>query len=199
MLQTGIFIDRDGTINNEVDFLLTPDQLNLIPRSANAICELNKLSLKIFILTNQSGVARGLLTENELHVVHDRLLQMLENQNAHIDKIYYCPHHPEGSVEKYRKECECRKPKPGMLLSAAKEYKIDLSASYIIGDKMIDIQAGNNCGAGTVLVLTGYGKSELEVCRKNNIRIDHIAENLYDAVQFIKSRLDIHISQSTLR
>jgi D-glycero-D-manno-heptose 1,7-bisphosphate phosphatase len=199
MLQTGIFIDRDGTINNEVDFLRTPDQLKLIPRSADAITELNKLNLKVFILTNQSGIARGLLTENDLRGIHNRLLQMLENQDARIDKIYYCPHHPEGSIEEFRKDCQCRKPKPGMLLTAAKEYNIDLSASYIIGDKMIDMQAGNNCGARTVLVLTGYGKAELEDCRKNGVRIDHIAENLYDAVKFIKNRLEVSISQSSFR
>jgi D-glycero-D-manno-heptose 1,7-bisphosphate phosphatase len=197
MAQTGIFLDRDGTINNEVEFLRTSDQLKLIPRSADAIAELNELGFKIFILTNQSGIARGILTENDLHRIHTKLLQLLEEQNAHIDKIYYCPHHPEGSIEKYTKACECRKPKPGMYRAAAKEYNIDLSRSFVIGDKMIDIQAGNNCGAHTILVLTGYGKTELEDCRRNGVKIDYIAKDLYEAVQFVKRSVDVNISQSS--
>lgn len=197
MAQTGIFLDRDGTINDEVEFLCTPEQLHLIPRSADAISELNELGLRVFILTNQSGIARGLLTEDDLRGIHTRLLQLLENQNARIDKIYYCPHHPGGNIESYRKVCECRKPKPGMFRMAAEEYNLDLPRSYVIGDKMIDIQAGNNCGARTILVLTGYGKTELEHCRKNSLRIDYIAENLYEAVQFVKRNINVHISQSS--
>jgi D-glycero-D-manno-heptose 1,7-bisphosphate phosphatase len=199
MLQTGIFIDRDGTINNEVDYLRSPDQLTLIPRSAEAISALNRLGLKVFIHTNQSGIARGFLTEKDLAAIHEKLTQLLEKQNARIEKIYYCPHHPEGTVERYRMECECRKPKPGMLHAAAKEYNINLSGSYIIGDKMIDVQTGNNCGATTILVMTGYGKSELELCRKNNVRIGHTADDLYDAVQIIKSRIPVSVSQPYLR
>ncbi len=197
MAQTGIFIDRDGTINDEVEFLRTPEQLHLIPHSADAISQLNELGLRVFILTNQSGIARGILTEDELCGIHARLLQLLENQNARIDKIYYCPHHPEGSIESYRKVCECRKPKPGLFRRAAEEYNIDLSRSYVIGDKMIDIQAGNNCGARTILVLTGYGKTELEHCHRNSMRIDYIAEDLYEAVQFVKRSVNVHISQSS--
>lgn len=198
MAQTGIFIDRDGTINDEVDFLRNPDQLKLIPRSAEAITELNRLGLRIFILTNQSGIARGILTEDDLRGIHARLLQMLESRNARVDRIYYCPHHPEGSIKQYSIECDCRKPKTGMLQKAAKEYGIDLSRSYIIGDKMTDIQAGNNCGARAILVLTGYGKTELEDCRKNGAGLDHVADDLYDAVQFIKRGIDVRVSQPSI-
>ena len=194
MAQTGIFLDRDGTINYEIEYLRSPRQLRLIPRTADAIHELNQLGLKVFILTNQSGIARGIFTEDDLNAIHTRLAEMLGKFNARVDRIYYCPHHPEGKIERYRKECECRKPKIGMFTKAAEEYDINFSNSYVIGDKKIDMEAGNNCGALTILVLTGYGKTELENCRASNTKIDYVAEDLPAAVQFIKQNTSVQIS-----
>ncbi|MBI1806710.1 MAG: D-glycero-beta-D-manno-heptose 1,7-bisphosphate 7-phosphatase [Ignavibacteria bacterium] len=187
MNRIGIFLDRDGTINEEVDFLRSPDNLRLIPTSADAIREANRLGWKVFVITNQSGIARGVLTEDLLKEIHQSLVAALERQHARIDAIYYCPHHPENGNAPYRRECDCRKPNTGMLAKAVKEFEIDLNQSFVIGDRMIDVQTGNNCGATSILVLTGYGKEELKLCRENNVHIGFVAENLYDAIQHVKN------------
>ncbi|MBA4311553.1 MAG: D,D-heptose 1,7-bisphosphate phosphatase [Chlorobiaceae bacterium] len=186
MNRVGIFLDRDGTIIKEVDYLRSPSQIQLIAESSEAIRIANKLGLHLFIVTNQSGIARGLLTEQELEIIHQNLMAQLKSQGAKIDGLYYCPHHPEVGSDKYRIDCECRKPKTGMLRQASKDHGIDLSRSFVVGDKMIDIQTGNNCGASTILVLTGYGEEELKICRLNKIHIDYVAANLIDAVQYIQ-------------
>jgi D-glycero-D-manno-heptose 1,7-bisphosphate phosphatase len=135
-----------------------------------------------------------LLTERQLETIHDTLRQRLRTDNATLDAIYYCPHHPE-----FNQPCECRKPKTGMLLRAQQEFRIDLNRSYVIGDKMIDIETARNAGAHSILVLTGYGKTELELCRQNNLKIDFVAENLYDAIQYIKRNeaITTHPSHNT--
>jgi len=194
MKQVGIFIDRDGTINNEVEYLNTFSGLKLIPGSSTAIREANELGCKVFVVTNQSGIARGIITEDDLAKIHLTLREVLRQDGAYIDAIYYCPHHPEIGEQLYRIECDCRKPKTGMILRAVKEFDVELSKSYIIGDKMIDIQTGNNSGIKSILVLTGYGKEELKLCRQSNVKIDFIADNLYDAIQFIKRNLHQELS-----
>jgi len=188
-MHIGIFLDRDGTINEEVNFLSSPVKLRLIPGSADAIREANDLGLKVFITTNQSGIARGILTEDRLKQVHDRLLGLLHEKEARIDAIYYCPHHPDFGDARYRKQCSCRKPKTGMLERAAKEFDVDLSKSFVIGDRMIDVQTGNNAGASSILVLTGYGKQEQDLLPENRIHAEIITENLYDAMQLVKRRI----------
>lgn len=189
MNKTGIFLDRDGTINEEVDFLTSPQHLHLIPKSADAIREANKLGLKVIVITNQSGIARGLLTEDQLFEIHKELALKLKQRDAYIDKFYFCPHHPEFGRGIYKKDCECRKPKIGMLKQSVEEFGIDLSRSFVIGDKEIDIQTGNNAGTKTILVKTGYGIQELELCRKDGLAIDYVAENLYNAIEYIKSKI----------
>ena len=181
----GIFLDRDGTINEEVDFLSNPDNLHLIPRSVEAIREANAMGFKVFIITNQSGIARGFLTEERLSAIHERLLASLKAERATIDAIYYCPHHPELGNKPYVKDCECRKPKTGMLRRAAEEFDVDLAQSFVVGDRMIDVQTGNNAGATSILVLTGYGKEELALCRQNNVPITYVANDLLDAIEFV--------------
>lgn len=185
----GVFLDRDGTINDEVDFLSTPDEIHLIEGSDKAIREANQLGLKVFIVTNQSGIARKLLTEKQLLTIHTTLVKMLNKRGAHIDAIYYCPHHPELGELPYRTECECRKPKIGLLQRAAQEFHIDLTKSFVIGDRMIDVQTAHAANATSILVLTGYGKAELELCRENNVRIDHVADNLEEAIVIVKRSL----------
>lgn len=190
MTGIGLFLDRDGTINEEVDFVTSAKQLHLISGSAEAIREANELGLKVIIITNQSGVARGLLTEEQLLEIHKDMLDQLDELGAHIDAIYYCPHHPEVGVGKYKTECECRKPKGGMLELAAREFSLNLAKSFVIGDRMIDVQTGNNAGASSILVLTGYGRKELELCKENGARIDFIAEDLKDAMNHVRSKLE---------
>ena len=186
MKHAAIFLDRDGTINEEVDFLVSHEHLRLISESAEAVREARKLGFKVFIITNQSGIARGMLTEKQLSDIHRTLLSKLQAQGASIDAIYYCPHHPDFGSGSFRRDCECRKPKPGMAVQAAHDFDIDLQKSFFIGDKMIDVQTGNNAGGNSILVLTGYGKQELDLCRQNSVRVDYVAADLYDAIQYIK-------------
>ncbi len=186
MNDIGIFLDRDGTINHEVDFLDSPKELKLIDGSAEAIREANKMGWKVFIVTNQSGIARGLFSERQLQKIHNVLIEKLKSEGAFIDAIYYCPHHPEFGGRIYQIDCDCRKPKIGMLKTAANEFKISLPDSFMIGDKSIDIQTGINAGMTTILVLTGYGQEEIKICKEQKIHINHVAKNLLEAIQIIK-------------
>ena len=134
-----VFIDRDGTINVDVGYLSSPDQLELYPWSAEALRLINQAGFKAIVVTNQAGVARGFCTEEMLELIHERLVRDLKRESARIDGIYYCPHHPKIGEPSYRRDCDCRKPLPGMLLRAAREHQIDLSRSFVIGDKSSDI------------------------------------------------------------
>ena len=185
---TGLFLDRDGTINVEPDYSADPDTFELIPGSAEAIREANDLGLKVFVITNQSGVARGLFREEDVVAMNERLVEILKEAGARIDAVYYCPHHPDVGAPPYRKVCTCRKPNTGMLLQAEKEHGIDLASSFVVGDKCSDILTGRNAGCGTVLVLTGYGASELEECKKLG-GPDHVAEHLSGAWNYIQEIL----------
>jgi len=186
MSRIGVFLDRDGTINHEIDFVRSPDDLRLLEGAAAAISELNKCGCCVFVITNQSGIARGFLTEEQLETIHHKLLAELKSQNAVIDAIYYCPHHPEYGEPPYRAMCDCRKPNIGMINRAVKEFNIDVTQSFVVGDRMLDMQTGNTAGAQSILVLTGYGKEELQYCRNERVHIDYVAENLRDAVMHIK-------------
>ncbi|MFN3135589.1 MAG: D-glycero-beta-D-manno-heptose 1,7-bisphosphate 7-phosphatase [Candidatus Kryptonium sp.] len=186
-----IFLDRDGTINEDVNFLSSPEQLVLIENSAEAIKEANELGLKVIVFTNQSGIARGYFTEEDLHRIHKRLDELLAEKGAKVDAYYYCPHHPTEGNGEYRVECECRKPKDGMLQRASREQNIDLKKSFVIGDRCVDIQAGKTAGATTILVLTGYGKKEYAKCKSENFEPDFIAENLKEAIEIVKKILNL--------
>lgn len=181
-----VFVDRDGTINVDVDFLSSPGQIHMIPRSADAIRELNELNIPVVVITNQSGIARGLYSENDLHVVHRAMDGILKKAGASVLDYFYCPHHPDEGIPQYRIECECRKPKPGMLNQAKQKYGFDLSRSFVVGDKCIDVQTGKAVGAVSIQVSTGYGEKEKELCGNER---DYYASDLYDAVQFIKTKL----------
>ena len=153
-----VFLDRDGTVNEEVHFLSQPDQIELLPTVASTISKLNQSGIAIVVVTNQSGVARGYIPEKQLDVIHTRLSHLLAEQNALIDGIYYCPHHPTEGIGQYHVDCDCRKPMPGMLLRAARELNLDLTRSLMIGDRISDLEAGANAGCQTALVRTGYGQ-----------------------------------------
>ncbi len=190
MSDIGIFLDRDGTINEELEYISNPDKVILIPGSADAIREANMLGLKVFVISNQSGVARGFVKEDELVLVNNRLVELLNEKNAHLDAIYFCPHHPEYGEPPYRMFCDCRKPSAGMLKQAEAEFSIDLKKSFVIGDRIVDILTAIPVGAKSILVLTGYGKNEYERVKSENISVDYIAKDLFDAMQFVKKSLN---------
>jgi len=175
-----VFLDRDGTINEEVSFLSRMEQLRLYPQTLEAIRLINDAGMKAVVVTNQSGIARGYFTEEFVRSVHDRINELLRDGGARIDGFYVCPHHPVYGNGIYKRECECRKPKPGLLLQAAAELDIDLARSYMVGDMLKDVEAGKKVGVKGVLVRTGYGASV--------IRTDmpaYIAEDVLEAVQWI--------------
>ena len=173
-------MDRDGTINEEVSFLSRMEQLKLYPQTCEAIRLINAAKMKAVVVTNQSGIARGYFTEEFVRSVHERINELLRAEGAHIDAFYVCPHHPIHGQGIYKQDCECRKPKPGMLLQAAREMNIDLARSYMVGDMLRDVETGKNAGAKGILVKTGYGM--------NIVRTDmpaYIAGDIIEAVQWI--------------
>jgi len=183
-----IFIDRDGTVNEEAGYINHIDRFRLLPRSTDAVRLINQSPLKAVLITNQAGVAKGYFPEELVIKIHEKLKALLKEEGSHFDGIYYCPHHPEGVVEKYRIRCSCRKPEPGLLLKAASDLDIDLARSYLIGDKISDVQMARRVGARGILVLTGYGKGEVENFSNewsDAKKPDYIAKDLYDAVKWI--------------
>ena len=182
-----VFLDRDGVITQDPPhYAHRIDQLKLIPKSAEAIRILNKNQFKVVVVSNQSGVARGYYQEKDVEIYNSAMKKELEEGGAHIDAIYYCPHYPEADVEAYRIVCDCRKPEPGMLKRAEKDFNLDLKGSFLVGDKIIDIDAGYRAGCKTILVLTGHGNDELKKNEKTNIKPDYISKDLYGASQIIK-------------
>ncbi len=189
-MSKAVFLDRDGTIIKEVNFLKKIEQIELIKGSAPAISLLNKAGLKVIVVTNQSGVARGYFTEEFVKESHREIDNRLKKQGAMVDTWLYCPHHPtEGNIP-YKKECNCRKPKPGLLLRAKDKFDIDLSQSFIIGDSLRDLEAGWNAGLKTILVLTGYGENTL-LSLKDELReqISFIAKDILEASEWILNSL----------
>jgi len=186
-MKNAVFIDRDGVITKEPPYYAHRiDQLELIPKSAEAIRLLNESGFKVIIVSNQSGVARGYYQEKDIEIYNGAMEKKLEEENAYIDAIYYCPHYSKAIIEKYKIDCECRKPKPGMLKRAKKDLDLDLKQSFLIGDKMSDIEAGYRAGCKTILVLTGQGNGELKKISEMNIKPNYISKDLYTAIQIIK-------------
>jgi D-glycero-D-manno-heptose 1,7-bisphosphate phosphatase len=184
-----VFIDRDGTINEEMGYVNHLDRFTLLPRTAKAIWLINGNGLKAVVVTNQSGVARGMFPESLVGEVHRRMKDLLKADGAHIDGIYYCPHHPDFGPPEYRKRCNCRKPATGMIERACHDLGIDPTQSYMIGDRIVDVEFGHKIGAKGILVLTGYGKGELTYRNsQGGEKPDFVAQDLYDAVQWIITR-----------
>jgi D-glycero-D-manno-heptose 1,7-bisphosphate phosphatase len=155
-----VFLDRDGTINIEKDYLHRPEEFEFIPGVPEAISIMKDAGYLVVVVTNQSGVARGYYGESEVERIHRHMDDLLAAQGTSVDGYYFCPHHPENGVGGYRKDCDCRKPLPGMLMKAATDLHIDLSASWMVGDKLADIEAGLKAGCRAALVLTGYGTDQ---------------------------------------
>lgn len=189
MKQIAVFLDRDGTVSEEVGYVNHLSRFKLFPWTAEAIKKLNEAHIKAILVTNQAGVARGYFTEDLISEVHNKLVEELAKTGACLDAIYYCPHHPSAGQPPYRANCECRKPKPGLLYKAADEHNIDLSLSFMIGDKYTDVELGQRIGVKGVMVMTGYGIGEYEYQRQNWPQMpDKIAENLLTAVDWIISQ-----------
>jgi len=160
-LRPAVFLDRDGTVIEEVGYLSRPEQFRLLPGAAAAIRQLNERDIPVVLVTNQSGVARGKFSENDLAEIHRHLRELLATEDARLDAIYYCPHHPREGQAPYRRDCVCRKPAPGMLQQAAREHGLDLAASVMIGDSLRDLEAGAAAGCKTrILVMTGHGNAD---------------------------------------
>lgn len=158
-MKRAVFIDRDGTINVEKEYLYLAEEFEFIPGAAQAIRLLNEAGFLVVVVTNQSGVARGYYTEEDVHLLHRYIASRLERDGSTVDAWFYCPHHPAGRGS-YALPCRCRKPQPGMLLEAARRFDIDLEASIMIGDKLVDVEAGRAAGCRTIMVRTGYGHAE---------------------------------------
>jgi D-glycero-D-manno-heptose 1,7-bisphosphate phosphatase len=181
-----VFLDRDGTLCEEMGYVNHPDRVRLFPWTARAIRKLNRAGLPVIVVTNQSGVGRGYFAERLVTKAHLKIARELAAQDARLDAIYYCPHHPEARQKEYRKKCRCRKPATGMLEAAARRFGLDLGSSYVVGDTYRDMQMGFNAGARTLMVLTGYGRGEYEYRREGWRRQpDAVVENLLQAVNKI--------------
>ena len=183
--QRAIFIDRDGTINVSKGFISKADDLELIPGTIDAIKAINKSGALAIVITNQPVIARGECSFEELHNIHNKLKTLLGEKGAFVDDIFYCPHHPdkgfEGEVPELKFDCECRKPKTGMIDEAVKKYNIDLSKSYMVGDSTMDLETARNAGIKSVLVDTGFAGNDGKYDRNCDIE----AKNLFDAVEKI--------------
>jgi D-glycero-D-manno-heptose 1,7-bisphosphate phosphatase len=186
-----VFIDRDGTISEEVGYVNHISRYRVFPFAAEAVRALKEAGWLAVLVTNQAGVARGYFSEDMIGVVHELLAQELERNGARLDAIYYCPHHPSVGEPPYRADCDCRKPKPGLITRAAAELDIDLAHSWMIGDRYGDTELARNAGTRAALVLTGYGRGEFEHQRAAwRHQPDMTAENLLEAVREILRRDD---------
>lgn len=178
-MKPAIFLDRDGTLNEEVGYLHLPEDVTLISGAARAIARLNALGIPVIIVTNQAGIGRGKYGWQEFQAVTDRIAELLGKEGAHVDGVYAAPHHEKGVGEYAHPDHPDRKPNPGMLLRASRERDLDLAKSWMIGDKAIDLEAGRNAGCRVVLVLTGYGKDV------DPSRADFVAKDLGEAIDRI--------------
>lgn len=191
IMNIAVFIDRDGVINElknyeEAVYVTKEKDIKLIDKAAEGIKKLNEKNIKVIVISNQSQVAKGLVTIDGINKINQHLNNLLKNKGAKIDEFYFCPHHPNNGVNEYCVECECRKPKPGLILKASKENKIDIKKSYMIGDRIIDIKAGKSAGCKiNIGVRTGYG------CNDSSDDIpDIVVENLLYACEFVLEDLN---------
>jgi len=185
---SAVFLDRDGTINIEKDYLVDKREFAFIPGAPEAIRALKRAGFLVVVVTNQSGIARGYFSAAQVKRLHTYMQSQLQGYFTHVDAFYMCPHHPSAGSGPYTRACTCRKGEAGMLFDAAHDLNIDLATSYMVGDKVADLEAGFNAGCRSVLVRTGYGD---ETCQKPEVRkwleTERIAvcDNLSDAAQHI--------------
>jgi D-glycero-D-manno-heptose 1,7-bisphosphate phosphatase len=176
-----VFLDRDGTLNEEVNYLSRVQDLRWLPGAPQAVRTLNDRGWAVVLITNQSGIGRGYYTEQDARAIHQYIESELAQIGAHLDAILYCPHHPDD-------HCLCRKPKTYLFEKAARELDLDLAHSYAIGDKLSDLEPGRALGCLTILVLTGHGQTHLQMARERDLQPDHVAADLANAVEWIIGR-----------
>lgn len=175
-----VFLDRDGTLNQEVNYLHRIEDFTWIPGAPEAVHRLNEAGFLVIVITNQAGIARGFYTEDDVKRLHEHMQRALAEVGAHIDAFYYSPYHPEGTVEPYRRDSSCRKPGTALFEEAAREWPVDLRKSFVVGDKESDIQAGQALGLPTILVETGYGATV-----RSTTRADYVDPDIDAAVSRI--------------
>jgi D-glycero-D-manno-heptose 1,7-bisphosphate phosphatase len=183
-VKRAVFLDRDGTLLEEAGYLDRLERLVFFPFAIDAVRLLNRAGIAAVVITNQSGIGRGMYEEAFVGRTHEVMTERLHAGGARIDGFYYCPHHPEASVEKYRQLCDCRKPGPGMLRQAAADLGLDLQRSFTIGDKWSDVQAAHAVGAKGILVRTGYGRSS-EMAPPDGVTPALVTDNVMSAVSWI--------------
>ena len=183
-LRPAVFLDRDGTINEDVGYLSALSHLTLYPWAIDAVRLLNRAGYVVAIVTNQGGIGRKMIAPEFVPVLHDEIARRLATGGARIDGWYSCPHHPEALIEELRTPCECRKPNPGMPRQAAREHGIDLARSWVVGDKWLDVQLAERFGGRGVLVRTGWGTIE-EAVRPAGQQVDAICDTLAGAVAHV--------------
>ena len=183
-MKKAIFLDRDGTLNVDVGYLHQLKDLELFPWTVDALRLLKRAGYELVIVTNQSGMAQGLIAPGFVEVCHAEMRRRLQAGGADLDALYYCPHHPRGSVAEFSVDCRCRKPLPGMIEDAVRDHGIDPTASWVIGDKWLDVNLGLAVGARSILVRTGWG-AEQEEKRPAGQRVEAVCDNLMHAVSVI--------------
>jgi D-glycero-D-manno-heptose 1,7-bisphosphate phosphatase len=188
-LQPAVFLDRDGVLIEDVDLLVDPEKIRLLPGAPQALSRLKQHEFLLLVVSNQTVVARGLASETEVRQVHDLVTVQLRAAGAPaLDGFYFCPHHPQATIASYRRDCTCRKPRPDLLLQAADEHGIDLAASFMVGDRLTDIIAGERAGCRTVQVLCGRHQDPLIVTSEpidDDVRADYTCADLAAAVNWI--------------
>ena len=188
--QRAVFFDRDGTLNEEIGHMSDLRHFRVYPFAAEAVRLVNQAGLLAIVLTNQAGVGKGLFQESLVEEAHRRLTRRIQAGGGRLDAIFYCPHHPDASVEEYRVTCLCRKPAPGMAATAAAQFGIDLAKSFVVGDRFVDVELARQVGARSVLVLTGFGRNEWEAQRVTGAGLpDYVAKDARDAVRWILRHL----------
>ncbi len=189
MHNIAVFLDRDGTINEDRGYISETTSLCIFPYSAATIKRFNDAGIKVILVTNQSGIARGYLSEERLTQLHHNLCTQLAKDGAHLDAIYYCPHHPTIGLPPYRTNCNCRKPAAGLLVQASKEHDIDLKNSFVVGDKYSDIALAHAVGACGIMVRTGYGAEQWQEHQTWPALPDYMAKDLADAGEWIMRKI----------
>lgn len=195
MKSKAVFLDRDGVINKVVyhqdigllDSPFTLEQFELLPKAAKAVKLINRMGLKAVLVSNQPGIAKGHFDLDTLKKMEQRIQKSLAKEDAQLDKTYYCFHHPKEGKGRYKRACNCRKPKPGLLFKASKDMNVNLKKSYMVGDSITDVQAGRKAGCKTILI----GNHKCDLCRlltKHKVKPDHIASDLYNAIKLIKTK-----------
>ncbi len=188
-LNKAVFLDRDGTVNEEVGYLIDLGKLRLIEGAGTAIRRLNDAGFKVVLVTNQSGVARGYFPEALVHEAHERLDDMLRRFGARIDAVYYCPHHPTAGNSEYTRDCDCRKPRTGLIDRAAQDLSIDRNHSYMVGDKWSDVELGQRAGVHAILVRSGFAPDDPGNKRPHQlVDPDFFAHTIVEAVDWIIGR-----------